>query len=734
MTTAGTDLFQDETDDSGAAYAVMVPLPLPGPLDYTSTLPLKPGDMVAVTVSGKETPGVVWGEGQGGAGKKLKPVLRVLDLPPMRDAMRRFIDRSARYTLTPPGLMMRQATRVQGLLEDERSRQVIVRGAADPAPMTDARRRVLDTVVACPGLSAAGLAREAGVSGGVVKGLVEAHALTLQSAPQDRPPPRLDPDHVSRVLNAEQQEACDAMAQSVAADRYDTLLLEGVTGSGKTETYLEATAACLRAGRQALILLPEIALTSDFIRRVRERFGAPPVEWHSAMTPVARRKAWKAVARGQAQIVAGARSALFLPFSDLALIVVDEEHDQGYKQEDVVLYQARDLAVLRAAEEKCTAVLASATPSLESWINAESGKYKPLELKERHGSAGMPFLSAIDLRADPPEKGTWLSPVLVDAARDAMARGEQALFFLNRRGYAPLTLCRKCGWRAGCAQCSAWLVEHKTRAALICHQCGFSQRFPPKCPDCGTLDSLVGCGPGVERIAEEVTARFPLARVETLSSDQSPDPKTLQDQIKRIAEGGADLIVGTQIVAKGHNFPNLTLVGVVDADLGLAGGDLRAAERTFQLLNQVAGRAGRAERPGRAMLQTSQPDHPVIKAILDEDAGRFRARLADERKQGRMPPYSRLVAVIVQGEDEEKVWITARTLAAEAGILTEAGVDVFGPAPAPFAMLRGKHRVRLLLRMARNVDHARLIPEWKAKAKAPSGVRVIFDVDPYSFL
>ncbi len=724
------DLF---TDPDARPYAVMLPLPLPGALDYLSAEPLVPGDYVAVTVSGRETVGVVWGEGAGEVAK-LKPVLRKLDLPPMPEAMRGLVDRAARYTLTPPGMMLRQATRAPGLLEPEKRRVVLMRGPVEPEKMTDARRRVLDAVAASPGRSAADLAREAGVSGGVVKGLVETGALEAHQAPQDRPPPRLDPGFRVAKLNAEQSEASEAITESIAAQKFEALLLDGVTGSGKTETYLEAVAACIASGRQALILLPEIALTADFIRRVRERFGAPPVEWHSGVTPAARRRAWKAVARGQAQVVAGARSALFLPFSDLALIVVDEEHDQSYKQDDIVPYQARDIAVLRAAQEGCTAVLASATPSLESWINAETGKYRRLTLRERHGPAVLPFLSAIDLRADPPEKGSWLSPELLGATRDVNARGEQALFFLNRRGYAPLTLCRKCGWRAGCDQCSAWLVEHRGRGALLCHQCGWREPFPRACPECGTEDSLAACGPGVERIAEEARERFPLARVEILSSDQTPDPKVLQDQIKSIADGGADIIVGTQIVAKGHNFPLLTLVGVVDADLGLAGGDLRAAERTFQLLNQVAGRAGRAEKPGRAMLQTTMPDHPVLRAILEGDAHRFRTRLSEERQQARMPPYTRLIAVIVQGEEEEKVWQVSRDLAAAGSVLTEAGIDIFGPAPAPYAMLRGKHRVRMLLRMARGIDHPRLVPAWRAKVKVPSGVRVIFDVDPYSFL
>ena len=711
--------------------AVMVPLPLPGPLTYAADAPLDAGTYVVVSVSGRDTIGVVWGTASERP-KRVKSILRRLDIPPMPPAMRRFIERAARYTLNPPGMFLRQATRAPGLAGDEPTETVLIPGTP-PAEPTEARRKVMDAATRAA-LPAARLARRAGVSAGVVKALHESGALIAETRRKSTAPPRLDPNHAPPALSPDQREASDAIAAAIATRTFRPILLDGVTGSGKTETYLEAVAETVRAGRQALILLPEIALTADFIRRVQQRFGAPPVEWHSAVTPAARRKAWRAVARGEAQVVAGARSALFLPFTDLALLVVDEEHDQSYKQEDVVLYQARDLSVLRAAEEGATVLLASATPSLESWVNAETGKYERLTLTERHGPAILPFLSALDLRADPPARGHWLAPALVDAATEALGRGEQVLFFLNRRGYAPLTLCRRCGWRAGCPHCSAWLVEHRVGGALLCHQCGHRMPAPETCPECGAGDQLAACGPGVERIAEEAAERFPLARVATLSSDLAPDPKVLRDQIAGIAAGEADVIVGTQIVAKGHNFPNLTLVGVVDADLGLAGGDLRAAERTFQMLNQVAGRAGRADRPGRAILQTTQPDHPVLRAILDGDAARFRADLARERREAAMPPYARLVAVIVRGEDEERVWQVARALAAAHAPVTEAGGDLFGPAAAPFAMLRGEHRVRLLARFPRGADHSAVASAWRASVEVPSGIRTVFDVDPYSFL
>ena len=718
------------------ACPVLMPLPLPGALDYAVTAPPPPGTYVVAPVSGRETIGVVW-EPRGGdepaPAAKLKPLGRVLDLPPMKASMRRFIERAARYTLTPPGMMLRQATRAPGLAKPPAMRDGL-EAAEAPGALSEARRRVWEAARERPLLSAAALARASGSSPSTVRAMVKEGALRVRKVAREAPASRLDPAHAKPRLSAEQREAATAISDAVAARRYETLLLDGVTGSGKTETYLEAVAEALRRGRQALILLPEIALTADFIRRVEARFGAPPVEWHSGVSPAARAKAWRAVASGEAKVVAGARSALFLPFADLALIVVDEEHDASYKQEDVVLYQARDLAVLRAAEEGCACVLASATPSLESWVNAEAGKYRRLTLTERHGPAVLPFLQAVDIREDPPERDRWLTPTLVEATREALERGEQALFFLNRRGYAPLTICRNCGWRAGCPHCSAWLVEHRGRGTLLCHQCGHTRTLPERCPECAERGTLTACGPGVERIAEEAAERFPLAEVALLSSDLSPDPAHLRRTIAEIAEGKADIVVGTQIVAKGHNFPKLTVVGVIDADLGLMGGDLRAAERTFQMLNQVAGRAGRADRPGRALIQTAQPDHPVMTAILEGDAPRFRRRLAEERREAGMPPYARLVAVIVRSEDEEAAWRAACALAGEAGALTEAGADLFGPAPAPFAMLRGEHRFRLLARFPRQADHPAALAAWRDRVKVPSKVRVVFDVDPYSFL
>ncbi|MEO0916753.1 MAG: primosomal protein N', partial [Pseudomonadota bacterium] len=553
--------------------------------------------------------------------------------------------------------------------------------------------------------------------------------------PRDLPYPRLDPSPKAdaRALTDEQAAAAAELQKGVTARRYSTALLKGVTGSGKTEVYLEAVAACLSVGRQALVLLPEIALTAEFLTRVENRFGARPVEWHSGVTMTERRRAWKMVGEGGAQLVVGARSALFLPYQDLGLIVVDEEHDTSYKQEDGVLYNARDMAVLRASMVGAQVVLASATPSLESWANADAGKYTRLALTTRFGDAVMPEMRAIDMRAEPIPANRWISDTLAGAVRHRLSAGEQSLLFLNRRGYAPVTICRACGHQIGCDHCDARMVEHRFQKRLMCHQCGETKPMPKVCPSCGAEDRLAPVGPGVERIMEEVAALFPEARTALLSSDLFGSARALKAQIEDIAQGGADIIIGTQIVAKGHNFPLLTLVGVIDADLGLQGSDLRAAERTFQLMRQVAGRAGRADKPGEALLQTYQPEHPVIRAILSGEEEAFWHAEAAERRAAGVPPYGRMAGIVLSSPDVQEVFDFGKALAGRTTPLTRIGAQVFGPAAAPIARIRGRHRVRLLVKAEKSAPLQKALADWLGQFKPPTNLRVAVDIDPQSF-
>jgi primosomal protein N' (replication factor Y) (superfamily II helicase) len=722
----------------GARVAIVTDSGLDRVLDYLAPPGgVRLGGLVAAPLGPRLVLGCVWGAAEGTvAAERLRPVAGVLPVPPLRAPLRAFLARAADYTLTPLTAMLRLATRAPGLGTPPAERRLLFATGVEPDRATAARSRVLAAVAERGNLGEAPveLARVAGVSLSVLRGLVAQGVLEERQAPRDAPPPALDPRHAPPTLSPDQATAADALRAAVVAGRYSTTLLKGVTGSGKTETYLEAVAEALARGRQALVMLPEIALTVDFLTRVEARFGARPPEWHSGLTGAQRRRTWEAVARGAARLVVGARSALFLPFADLGLLVVDEEHDGSYKQEDGVLYHARDMAVLRASIEGAAVVLASATPSLETWVNAHAGKYARLDLPERFGEAVMPEMRAIDLRAEPLAPGRWISETLAGAVAERLGRGEQALLFLNRRGYAPVTVCRACGHQIGCPHCDARLVEHRFRARLVCHQCGYEAAIPQACPSCKVEGKLAVLGPGVERLAEEAEARWPEARIAILSSDLAEGPRALKARIDLIAGGGADIVIGTQIVSKGHNFPLLTLAGVIDADLGLQGGDLRAAERTFQLIRQVAGRAGRADRPGLALVQTHLPDHPVMRAILTgDDEGFWRAE-AEARARAGSPPYGRLAGIVVTGPDEARTWETAMALAREAGPLDAVGAVLFGPAPAPIARIRGRHRVRLLVKARRGVALQPALAEWVAGVRAPSAVRVAVDVDPQSFL
>ena len=729
----------DERERFAAGQPVsVVPVGAPDtPLDYLAPEGgVRVGALVEVPLGPRRVAGAVWG---GGAGEmeheRLRAIIRVLDLPPLRAELRDFLTRAGDYTITPLPAMLRLATRAPGLMAPVGDVGLYRRGTGQPARMTPARARVLEVLEAHggAGFPLGELADLAGVSASVVKGLLPPGAVIEEHRPRDRPYPALDPARPGPDLTPDQARAAARLGAGVRAGGFGVTLLKGVTGAGKTEVYLAAACAALAAGRQVLVLLPEIALTESFLARVEARFGARPGEWHSAVSGAERRRLWKMAATGGVQLVVGARSALFLPFRDLALIVVDEEHDSSYKQEDGVLYHARDMAVLRAHEAGARVILASATPSLESWVNAGAGKYDRLDLTDRYGGALMPEMRAIDMRAGKLPAGRWISAPLARAVEARLAAGEQALLFLNRRGYAPVMLCRACGHQIGCHQCDARLVEHRFRRQLICHRCGSAQPLPETCPACGAEGRLAAIGPGVERLAEEAATLFPDARQQLVSSDQFASAAALKEALARIAEGGAEIIIGTQIVAKGHHFPALTLVGVIDADLGLQGGDLRAAEHSFQLIRQVAGRAGRADRPGLALIQTYQPAHPVIAAILSgDDEGFWRAE-AGARKAAGMPPFGRLAAIIISAPDAGEGMALAQRLARQAGPLEAIGADLWGPAPAPVARIRGLHRFRLLIRAPRTAPLQAAIRRWLAAETWPARIRLRVDIDPQSF-
>ena len=707
-----------------------------GPLDYwvPDGMHVEPGSIVVAPLGPRQLLGVAWEPERLPASEiqdsRLRPLASVMDVPPLAAPLRRLCEWTADYYLSPLASVLRMALPSSAALE--RSRQLTEYRPTGLAPerLTPQREKALAAVGGRQG-TIRELADHAEVSDAVLRGLVNAGALEAIAVDADRPLACPDPDFAPPNLNDNQRDAAASLASAIGKG-FDPVLLDGVTGSGKTEVYFEAIAECLRQRKQALVLLPEIALTEPFLKRFEARFGCQPVAWHSDLRSSQRRRAWRGIASGEAAVTVGARSALFLPYPDLGLIVVDEAHEPSFKQEDGVQYHARDTAVMRGKFEDIPVILSTATPPIESRHMVDLGRYREVSLPERFAGASMPVIEAIDLTQDPPPRGRWLAPQLVSEIEANLERGEQSLLFLNRRGFAPLTLCRHCGHRFQCPNCTAWMVEHRLMHRLACHHCGHVMPPPKTCPDCGEEDSLVACGPGVERIADEVAELFPEARTAIVTSDTIWSPHKAAEFVGAMEAHAIDVVIGTQLVTKGYHFPNLTLVGVVDADLGLAGGDLRAAERSFQQIQQVAGRAGRGDKRGRVFVQTHDPDAPVIAALVKGDAPGFYAAETEARRDAAMPPFGRLAAIVVSAEDASEAETVARRIGHAAPEVE--GMAVFGPAPAPLAMLRGRHRQRLLVHARRSLDVQDVIRDWLAGLDWSAKVRVSVDVDPYSFL
>ncbi|WP_430430037.1 primosomal protein N' [Parasphingorhabdus sp.] len=708
-----------------------------GPLDYRvpEAMDAPFGSIVMVPLGPRKVPGVVWEPESFPSEeidfKKLRPLLEVREVPPLRAPLRRLIEWTASYYFASPASVLRMVLSSGAAFADTRPMIEYRLNGTLPDRMTPQREQALDKLIDVQG-TISELSFKADVSVAVIRGLEKLGMFDrIEIAPfADLALPA--PDHDIVDLSDDQKRVSATLIKAVQDRKFQPYLLDGVTGSGKTEVYFEAVAEALRQDRQVLVLLPEIALTEPFLNRFHARFGAEPVAWHSGMKQSDRKKNWRALADGSAKVVVGARSALFLPYANLGLIIVDEAHESSFKQEDGVRYHARDVAVMRGLHEQIPVVLASATPAIESRHQVEQGNYQLLELPARFGGATMPTIEALDLTQDIPARGSWLAPSLINALEDNLGKGEQSLLFLNRRGFAPLTLCRTCGDRINCPNCTAWMVEHRLTQRLACHHCGHVIPVPEKCPECGDEDSLVACGPGVERICDEVKMLFPAARTAIVTSDTIWSPQRAADFVTQMEAGAIDIVVGTQLVTKGYHFPNLTLVGVVDADIGLEGGDLRAAERSFQQIAQVAGRAGRAAKPGHVYVQTRQPKARVIQALIENDRDGFYAAEIEARRAAQAPPFARWAAIIISSEDNGEAMETARLIGQTAPKVD--GFSVFGPAPAPLAMLRGRHRHRLLVHSLRSVDLQDILRDWLEKLEWPRAVRVGVDVDPYSFV
>ncbi len=716
---------------------VLIPLALEHPYTYLvpEDLHLAEGDFVQIPLGARNVTGVIWSltDKTADEPQKLRRIITRLNALPLPAAMRKFIDWVAAYTLAPKGLVLKMAMSVPAALGPEKTQIHYRLTSTKPERSTPARRRILALMSDGLARRASEISHLAGTSASVVKGLAGQGVLEKIAMPAHPPSKAPDPAAPGHELSADQAAAARRIREELLEPgTHRTALLDGVTGSGKTEVYFESLAQVLKSGKQVLVLLPEIALTAQFLKRFEARFGAAPALWHSAISPGRRERTWRGIIKGGIKIIAGARSALFLPFSDLGLIIVDEEHESAFKQEDGVSYHGRDMAVLRAYLSDIPIILSTATPSVETLNNARNGKYRHILLPARHGGAKLPVIRTVDMRDNPPQKQKWLSPALIEAASQTLQRGEQVMLFLNRRGYAPLTLCRSCGHRMACPNCQAWLVEHRYKERLLCHHCGFSAKTPQACPACAAPGSLTACGPGIERVAEEAAAIFPQYSLALLSSDLDGGIKKMHRLFAEIEAGKIDIIIGTQLVAKGHHFPNLTLVGVVDGDLGLAHGDMRAGERTYQLLHQVAGRAGRAQAPGQALIQTYEPENPVMAALTSGNRELFYDREIELRRLAALPPFGHLAGIVISGKKESLVTSFARNLAR--GAPMQDGIRVLGPAPAPLGFLRGRYRYRFLLKSKTGVPLQGFIRKWLESNRPRHGIRIHIDIDPQSFL
>lgn len=717
---------------SKAIYDVILPLPLADSFEYDAQERLNPGQLVTVPFGKRALTGLVWRESHGHLPpERRKQIASICPLPPLPPDFLEFLLWSARYTMTPVGLLLKMALSGTSLPPPPQAMHLWqLAPTPQTAPRAGSKAAELMALFSDPtliNLDSEELAAKGYTAGDanrlVQRGLLR--RLETEIAHDDK----IDPDfHVPGLTEAQRQAAL-TIQESQAKGA--VTVLQGVTGAGKTEVYCEAIAAILRAGQQALVLLPEIALTTAMLARFAARFGAVPAVWHSGLTASQRRATWWHIARSTARLVVGARSALFLPYPRLGLIVVDEEHEPTYKQDEGIIYQARDLAVARARHGHFPTILASATPSLETFVNVQQGRYQLVRLPERYGGARLPVIHRIDMRAENLSASRFISAPLLAAVRETLQAGEQAMLFVNRRGYAPLTLCRHCGHRLQCPQCSAWLVQHRQQPRLQCHHCGSHLPLPERCPACQEVGSFAACGPGVERVAEEISALLPAARCAVMSSDLLQNPAAIAALLEKMHAQEIDILIGTQIMAKGYHFPNLTLVGIIDADLGLSGGDPRASERCFQLLQQVAGRTGRGEKPGRAYLQSYQPDHPIMAALQQNDHDAFMAAELAERQAYDLPPAKRLAALILSGADLRQVQATALRLG-QALPLSDR-LKVLGPAPAPMALLRGMHRQRLLVVADRQVNLQAVLQAALATVALPKSLKLRVDIDPYSF-
>ena len=734
-----------------AKVRVSVPIPqlnsknLKNEFDYlvTDSMSVQKGSVVQVSFANRIIWGIVYecSHTTEIEQAKLKPILSVSQVPPIDSVSLKFLEQVSEWTMAPFGQVLRMMLCVPNALSKDSPvfGYTVSSSQGDSKQLSKARQKVISWCQSNPPVSASLIAKETGVSSSTINSMLKAGLLEkleitselIQNKQGVSFSLRKAIEAASKIKLSEEQALA---ANKMAADnnRFNVSLLDGVTGSGKTEVYFDVVKRQILEGHQNLILLPEIALTASWVNRFKKWFGFTPYIWHSGISMSHKKRIWREINAGFPAVVVGARSALFLPFSNLGVIVIDEEHDAGYKQEDQVIYHARDMAILRAKHAKCPVILATATPSLESWTNAQLGRYRHIMLENRYGAATMPDIQTIDLRKFRPPSGKWMSALLLAEIEERLKSQQQILLYLNRRGYAPLAVCSDCGVKQSCHQCDSLLVTHRLSNQLRCHQCGIAHPFKNKCQSCEQTDSIQLVGPGVERLAEEVYQLFPEARVSILSSDTLTNPSQMETTIQSIENGEVDIIIGTQMVAKGHHFPKLTCVAVIDGDLGLSGGDLRAGERTYQMLTQVAGRSGREQQAGSVFIQTSEPSHPVLQALRSQKRDDYFELELAQRENAHMPPFTRLAALIFSSMNETALAQYVKKLESQKPQFQN--VFIYGPAPAPIYQIKGRFRVRFLINVPKQVNIQKIILDWHSRVDMPSIIKRQIDIDPYNFM
>lgn len=730
----------------GDIVKVLIPNVINTGYDYRLTAPADVGWFVRCTVMNRQYIGVIVGPGDSNLSpSKIKPIIEVCNFGRMSNADIKWIYKMSEWTLMSPGAVLRLIINVPDAFNLPAVEQLYAYNFDADCKMTDARQKVADAFQSNDNdaMSVNDIQTIARVGHSVVKTMIK-NGILIPIETREKHNDLYNykyTDTGTVKLNTEQQNAADTIATAINKNEFAVYLLDGITGSGKTQVYFDSALRAYNMGKSVLLMMPEIALTAQFMSRFEQRFGAPPVVWHSNLTAARRRDIWRGVANGSIKIVVGTRSALFLPWQNLGLIVVDEEHDTSYKQEDMGNYHARDMAVLRAKISNFPVVLASATPSFETLYNVARGKYNRLRLMSRFGGATLPKIETIDMREQRPEPYKTdansdteisgnLSPVLCAKISETLNQHKQVMLFINRRGFAPIVQCKKCGWVAQCPDCSVGMNYHKRLNKLICHMCGKMHDLPSVCPQCGNDVSMRGAG--LEKIEEEVAHKFPFAKTALVSSDTIMSREALERLVKKMENGEIDIIIGTQILAKGHHFPNLTLVGVVDADMGLFGTDFRAGEHTFQQLFQVAGRAGRGEFPGHVLLQTFQPEHPVITAICAGNRDEFMKSDMESRRAAKMPPFGQLVAVVIESDKEQTLHKYCKQLSDVAPVLK--GGKIMGPIAAQIYQIRNWYRMRFLVSGDANANLQPIVRDWLNKIKQPANVRVKIDVNPQNFM